>query len=160
MKNCNIIIDKNKLNTAETFDELADIAVDVLRQMSLSGRPIAEICGPVSTGGLGSIEKNLARIKKAIVIAEKKGLQTFDMPLFEKAIEKLSYKYPKTNGYCLPILDIFYKRLFESGYINKALFLPDWQSSYGARWERNLVKGLNINIEEYPEEWLKEIDLI
>lgn len=150
-------IDKNKIDSAETFEELADLGVDILKQMSLSGNPIVEICGPITTGGLGNIEKNLNRLKKSIEIANKKGLQVFDQLPFEKSIVRLSGKYTKTNGYCLAILEIFYRKLFESGYISKALFLPDWQTSRGATWEREMMSILNIKVEEYPKEWLVEV---
>ena len=56
------------------------------------------------------------------------------------------FSYPKTDGYWLPILDIFYKKVFESGYVSTALFLPDWQSSKGATWEKKLVSDLGIKM--------------
>ncbi len=153
-------VDKSKIDSAQTFEELSIVALDVLKKMNESGEPIVEICGPISTGGLGSLEKNLERIKRAIETANKNGLQVFDLIPFESAISRLMIKYPKTDGYCLPILDVFYRKIFESGYISRALFLPDWQSSRGATWERNITKSLNIKIEEYREEWLEEIDII
>ncbi len=73
-------------------------------------------------------------------------------------MKRLSDKYPKENGYYIATLEFFYKKIFESGFINKALFLPGWQDSKGATWERNLAQKLNIIVEEYPEKWLKEID--
>jgi hypothetical protein len=151
-------IDKNKLDSAETFEELADVAIDMLKHMSLSGKPIVEICGPISTGGLGSVEKNLARIKKAIEIANKNNLQVFDNTPFEDAMNRLSAKYPKVNGYPVAILEIFYRKIFESGLISKVFFLSDWQSSKGATWERNIAPTLNIEVKEYPEEWLSETE--
>ena len=150
-------IDKNKLNSVETFEELADIGIDILKQMSLSGKPIVEICGPISTGGLGNLEKNLAFLESSIKIANKKGLQVFDQTPFEGAMKRLSIKYPKKDGYDVSILEIFYRKIFESRLISKALFLPDWQSSKGATWERKLALKLGITVEEYPIEWLSEI---
>jgi hypothetical protein len=147
-----------KLNSAQTFEELADIGINILKQMSLSGKPIVEICGPVSTGGLGSIEKNLKQLEEAINIAKKKGLQVFNQTPFEGAMSRLSVKYPKVNGYPVAILEIFYRKLFESSFISKFLFLPDWQSSKGATWERNIAPTLGIKVEEYPKEWLSEIE--
>jgi hypothetical protein len=147
-------IKKDKFHTAESFEDLADIAVDILREMDKSGKPIVQICGPISTGGLGSLEKNLTRFEKSIETAIKNGLQVFNQAPFEEAIRRISVKYPKTDGYCLAILDVFYKKVFESGYIKTALFLPDWQSSKGATWERELVSGLGLQVQEYPLEWL------
>lgn len=144
------------MDKAETFEDLAEIAINIIKEMSKSGLPIVEICGPISTGGLGSLEKNLARFENAIEKAIKNGLQVFNQAPFEVAIKRLSDKYPKTDGYCMSILDIFYRKVFESGYIKIALFLPDWQSSRGATWERKTVSDLGIEIREYPLEWLED----
>lgn len=155
MKDSNI--DKERLDSVETLEELAEIGIEVLKQMHSSGKTIVYVAGPISTGGEGNIDKNLVRLSKAIVIAKNHGLQIFDQVIFEGAMRRLSYKYPKINGYYVAPLDFFYKPIFESGFIGKALFLPDWQSSKGATWERNLAKALNIKVEEYPEDWLSEI---
>ena len=56
----------------------------------------------------------------------------------------------------MDMLDVLYRTIFSSGLINKALFLPDWESSKGARWERDLVTELGLEILEYPIEWLEE----
>lgn len=149
---------KDKLDSAETFEELADIGIKMLEKLSLSGKPIVEICGPISTGGLGSIKDNIKLLEKAIEIANRKGLQVFNQAPFESAMARLSKKYPLVDGYCVAILEIFYRRIFESGLIKKALFLPDWQSSKGATWERNVTKSLGIEVEEYPVEWLLDIN--
>ncbi len=143
-----------KVHNVETFEDLAEIAIKILRELDKSGKPIVQICGPISTGGLGSLEKNLTRFEKAIKTATKNGLQVFNQAPFEDTIRRISTKYPKTNGYCMPILDVFYKKVFESGYIKTALFLPDWQGSKGATWERELVTSLGIEVKEYPEAWL------
>ncbi|MFA6476124.1 MAG: hypothetical protein WCV68_01765 [Candidatus Paceibacterota bacterium] len=142
------------MDKVETFEDLAEIAIGMLEEISKSGKPIAFVCGPISTGGLGSIEKNLAHLEKAIETAGKNGLQVFSQTPFEDTLQRLAKKYPKTDGYCLPILNIFYKKVFESGYIKIALFLPDWQSSKGATWERQLFSNLGLQIQEYPLEWL------
>ena len=142
------------MKKAETFEELAEVAIGTLKKMSKLKKPIVQICGPVSTGGLGSIDKNLDRFNKAIIAAKGNGLQVFDQVPFEKEIKRISQKYPITNGYCMPILDVFYKKIFESGHIKVALFLPDWKSSSGATWERNLVTRLGIEVREYPQQWL------
>jgi len=147
---------RERLSSAQTFDDLTDIALDILKEMSKSDKPIVQLCGPISTGGAGNVKDNLERFDKAIHIAYKKGMQVFSQTAFEKSIEQLSNKYPMTDGYCLPILDIFYKKIFSSGYIKIALFLPDWESSKGARWERNLVSGLGLEIREFPIEWFEE----
>lgn len=146
----------HRIDKAETFEELADIAIEVLQKMSeIENKPIVEICGPISTGGLGNRKNNLERFDNAIKIACDKGMCVFTQLPFEKTIEKIVYKYPVTDGYHLDILEIFYRKIFSSGFINKALFLPDWESSKGARWERDLVTELGLEILEFPIEWLE-----
>jgi hypothetical protein len=56
----------------------------------------------------------------------------------------------------MDILEIFYKGLFDSGYIDEVYFLPDWQSSIGASWERKTIADFGIKIGEYPTEFLKD----
>lgn len=144
---------KEKLNSSQTFDDLVDIALDILKEMDKSNRPIVQLCGPISTGGVGTIKGNIERFDQAIRIARAKGMQVFRQTPFEKAMERIAPIYPTTDGYCMPILDIFYKKVFSSGHIKIALFLPDWQSSKGATWERKLVSELGIEIMEFPQEW-------
>ncbi|MCC7004521.1 DUF4406 domain-containing protein [Candidatus Nomurabacteria bacterium] len=150
--------DKQKINTAESFEELALVGLEALEKMRLSGREIVQICGPISTGGLGSIEKNIERFERAIEKAIEKGLHVFNQAPFEDAMKRLSVKYPKVDGYCVAILEVFYRKIFESGHVSRTLFLPGWESSKGATWERKLVSGLGIAVEEYPMEWINEIE--
>lgn len=144
---------RERLDTAETFDDLVDIALDILKEMEKLNRPIVQLCGPISTGGVGTIQGNLERFDQAIQIAYDRGMQVFSQTPFEKAMQRIAPTYPMTDGYCLPILDIFYKKVFSSGYVKIALFLPDWESSKGATWERQLVSELGIEIMEFPQEW-------
>lgn len=149
-----------EIDSAETFEELAEIAMSILKDMSLEGKPIVQICGPISTGGLGDIDKNFERFKKAVETAGEKGLHVFNQTSFEEAIQRLS-KYTQSkhsqnpDSYHMPILEVFYRKIFESGFVKTTLFLPDWQSSKGATWEHNLVTSLGIEIRDYPTEWLE-----
>jgi hypothetical protein len=98
----------------------------------------------------------MARFRQAIETASEHGLVVFNQLPFQDAIIRISsFDENSVDSYDMAILEVFYKRVFESGYVKKTLFLPDWQSSKGARWERELVSKLGIPIEEYPIEWLK-----
>lgn len=144
----------HRIDNSLTFEELADIAIEVLKEMyERENKPIVEICGPISTGGLGNTKDNLERFDKAIKIACDKGMCVFTQLPFERTIARIMHKYPVTDGYHLDILEIFYRKIFSSGYIHKTLFLPDWQSSKGARWERDLVTELGLEVLEFPIEW-------
>jgi len=148
------------LKRVASYDEAADIALTVLKRMHALGEPVVEICGPISTGGLGSLEKNAERFRAAIRSAHERGLVVFDQMHFQDVIERLSELH-RNGSYDQDVLEVFYRRIFESGYIGKALFLPGWESSRGASWERALLTELGVPIEDYPLAWLaEELELV
>jgi hypothetical protein len=141
-----------------TYEDAADIAIKILKKMSANGHQVVQICGPMSTGGLGNFKDNMARFKKSIESAERYGLLVFNQLPFQDAIIRISSFDENSNGnqsYDMAILEVFYRKVFESGYVKKTLFLPGWQSSKGAQWERDLVESLGIVMEDYPVEWLE-----
>jgi hypothetical protein len=147
-------IEKKALKNVATLEETAEIAIAILiRMKQLNGHKVIAICGPMSTGGLGNLQTNMCRFRRAIAIASKNGLVVFDQTPFQEAIIRVT-GYKEGVEYCVDILEVFYRKIFESGHISKALFLPRWQTSKGASWERQLLASLKIPIEEYPEEWL------
>ena len=147
-------IEFEALEQVENFEQMADIALIILKRMNLYNPEIIEICGPMSTGGTGSLEANMAVFQYAVIKADQEGLMVFDQVPFQNAIVRIMNQRGDTK-YCEDILEIFYRRIFESGYIYKGLFLPGWESSKGARWERNLLQELHIHIDEYPTHWLE-----
>ncbi len=114
---------------------------------------IVQICGPMTTGGLGSLEENMAQFSRAIEQAERQGLRVFNQIPFQGAIIRIT-DHHDGKEYCVDILEVFYRRIFECGHVSRTLFLPGWQESRGARWERSFVSELGIAAEEYPREWL------
>lgn len=147
--------DSNELEEADTFADLVPIALRVIKRMS---PPLAMISGPVSTGGRGSIEANLHMLSAAVDLAYAKGHNVFDQNPFEAKLQELKNQCVHENGYCQELLDHFYKPIFESGAIKRMYFLPDWQTSVGARWERSQCERLGIEALDYPQEWLKELE--
>jgi len=148
--------DRNALRLVDNFQDLAEIAIGVLERMKANGHEIVQICGPYSTGGLGSMELNGARFKKAREAAEAHGYVVFDQMPFEEAIKRIAKKYNLPDGhYCWDILHVFYRLIFESGHIIKFLFIPGWESSTGARWEREEALRLGIPCEDIPLEWIE-----
>lgn len=143
------------LETVSTFEETAEVALTILARMSHPNREIAQICGPMSTGGLGNLRANMIRFQLAVDRALDNGLVVFDQIPFQQAIIRLC-KLKKNNQteYDWEILEIFYRQIFESGHVHRTLFLPGWQESIGARWERELVTKLGLIVEEYPTHWL------
>jgi len=146
--------EKEKLEKISSFEEAADLAVNILSRMNEEGKEVVQLCGPMSTGGAGNLALNMERFQKAVDKAAEKGLLVFDQVPFQNTIIRLCELREDNPEYNWEILDIFYKRIFESGHVKRALFLPGWEKSVGASWERDLVTKLGLVVEEYPLEWL------
>lgn len=146
--------DYRDLEKAQSFSDLVPIALRIIKRMP---QPVATVSGPVSTGGRGSIEANLHLLAAAVNQAYAKGISLFDQNPFEARLQELKTKIPY-EGYRHDLLDEFYKPVFESGLITRMYFLPDWETSTGARWERAECERLGIEAADYPEEWLSELE--
>lgn len=144
------------VKNVKTMDEAAEIALKILARMSAGEKPIVQLCGPMTTGGLGDFEKNMARFNRAVKAAHERGLLVFDQVMFQEAMVRIC-NCKEGDPYPMDILEVFYRKVFYSGHIGKTLFLSGWESSLGARWERELALKLQIPIEEYPEEWLLDL---
>ncbi len=145
--------EERRLEAADSFEELAEIALIILNRMAGLGQPIVQICGPMSTGGFGNLDDNMKHFERAVEEAYKRGLTVFNQLPFQSAMKRI-LNWTPDQPYELKILEVFYRRVFESGHIKRTLFLADWESSFGAVWERKLVAVLAIEIDEYPLEWL------
>lgn len=144
------------LESVDNFHALADLAIQTLARMKESHPEIIQICGPMSTGGLGDLQKNMERFFRAVDVAQRRGAAVFNQGLFQGAMIRIC-AWEKGQPYPTDLLEIFYKKVFLSGYISKGLFLPDWESSVGAKWEREILSSSGIAVEEYPQDWLGEV---
>ncbi len=143
-----------RLQRATTYEQLAEIALSQLRIMNEHSltRP-GIVCGPISNGGLGSKELNIAHFEMVVneFVARKHGNFFSQIP-FEEALwrvqallaESDKTVYPKGAGN--PLLEGFYRPIFESGLIGSMYFIKGWESSDGARWEHALAILLGISI--------------
>lgn len=128
------------LEKAKTFSHLVPVAFDIIKRMP---GPIGQVCGPISTGGTGSLEKNLEKMSRAINSLKVKGIIIFDQMPFQKPMRRIRNAY-KDESWRLVLLEGFYLPLFESGLVETLYFLPDWESSHGASWEHTQAKRLGI----------------
>lgn len=145
--------DFDRLETANSFDELVDIAITILKRIKKDGHEAVQICGPMSTGGFGNLKDNFAFFGKAVEKAREHGVVVFDQTHFQHAMQRLS-GHLKDGEYNMDILEVFYKKVFDSKLISRALFLPNWRTSRGSCWERNFLSQHYIKVEDYPVEWL------
>lgn len=141
--------DYKAIEAADICSELVPIAINILQRMCNAGcDDIKQVCGPISTGGKGSVLENIAEIDKVICEFVEQGHQIFNQMPFEGAMERVHKEWEAAGNttYCQPILDEFYLPIFESGMVKNMVFLNDWQSSKGARWEHDQAMRLGINI--------------
>lgn len=141
------------LERIERLGEAADFAIGILKHLAQEGR-VHQVCGPMTTGGLGCLEKNMERFQRAIATARQNDLIVFNQIPFQNVIIRITDHHRSTR-YNEAILTDFYGPIFASGLVQVLLFLPDWTTSRGAHWEyqRGLVCGLLLN--DYPRHWLE-----
>jgi hypothetical protein len=111
--------------------------------------------GPISTGGVGSVEGNMHVLGYAIDhLAEKLGLPVFSQMPFEPKMAELAAIWAAESGktlYCMPILEDFYEGVFSSGKVVKVHFVHGWESSFGAGWEHEGCLRWKIERAYLPE---------
>lgn len=145
--------DRKEVARARTYAELVPIALRVLSRMP---QPVGELCGPISTGGAGSIEANLARFDTAIQRLREEGIAVFDLMPFEASLHAIRAERKKMeafSGYDHALLEEFYLPVFESGFVHRFYMLPDWQSSTGASWEHEQALRLGIAVVYLADEY-------
>lgn len=135
-----------RCSRAMSFDELASIALTEVHKFP-DGAEL--VCGPITTGGLGSVELNLTAFRASIKRLLEEGRPIFDQMPYEDQIFSLTAKWKRNNPdrareYHQPVLNGFYLPLITSGRIIGGNFMPGWETSQGARWERALMHKLGI----------------
>ena len=140
---------------AESFETLAKLAIGELTLLGRAGI----VCGPISTGGCGSAEDNFLVFNRTIISLQDEGFPIFSQIPYESGIGKLrqAWNDAGNSGYCMPILHEFYAPLFRTGLITCAWFIPGWESSFGARWEREECKKLGIKTCDLDPGWIKSL---
>lgn len=143
----------------DSFAELIPLALEELKKFS-DGAEI--VCGPISTGGRGNIDENVRVFSLTIRALQAEGRPIFSQIPYEERIFFFRKRWqdsdPANNGkYYLPILEEFYRPIMEAGRIRKAWFIPGWESSFGARWERERLTENGAEIQDLSEEWIEEL---
>ncbi|MFZ6036571.1 MAG: hypothetical protein ACOYUK_05550 [Patescibacteria group bacterium] len=140
--------DHSVVSAAQSFSELLPTALTIIRRMP---QPVAMVSGPMSTGGAGSLEKNVSRFAAAIHNLNEAGITTFDQLPFQKSMIRLLQQHHHATSYYMPLLEDFYLPVFQSGLIARVYFLPDWHTSFGARWEHDQCEKLGIPQIPFPD---------
>ena len=132
--------DFEALQNAQDFKDLYKIAHRIFARMP---EGIGQVCGPIATGGLGSVAANLEVFVFFLRELQEEGKIIFDQMPFEWPMQDLKKKV--TDG-ANTILQDFYLPLFESGKIKTLYFIKGWETSYGANWEHDQAKRIGIDI--------------
>lgn len=140
------------LKRSATFEDLRDVAFGSIRRMiaSLDGTHdmtyvrLGMVCGPITTGGLGSVEANLKKFEETINSLVSAGVPLFSQLPYEDAMHRIMqtpyYKQEERH-----LLDSFYLPIFESRLVGTHYFMSTWASSIGATWEHNQALRLGIH---------------
>lgn len=140
------------MDNAKSYEELVPIAIEILKSMP---QPVGQVCGPLTTGGAGSLKKNLEIFENTVHKLSDAGNNIFNQLPFEKPINAMRNNYGKHEDEKNQILlDRFYLYLFNSGLIKKLYFIHGWQSSHGAKWEREIAEKLGLEIIDLPKDFL------
>lgn len=132
---------REQITGVTELDELRDIAIRVIEKLK---QPVGMVCGPLTNGGLGSFERNLTLMKIAIQKLQARGLSIFDQTPFQEPMIRMIREGRATED---DFLQKFYLPLFELKLIRTLHFLPQWESSYGARWEHAQAPRFNLALE-------------
>jgi hypothetical protein len=138
---------------ADSFEALAEIAAVKLRGQGPSG----VVCGPITTGGTNNQIHNFEIFNATIRGLERVGENIFNQVPYEFGLRRLAHTWESqgNSGYCMPILTVFYARLFETGSITRGWFIPGWRSSFGARWEREKLFAHKATVVDLTREEIR-----
>ena len=146
---------------ADSFAGLVPLAIAELRKFPDGGEVV---CGPISTGGRG-LESNFQIFSHTIKILQQQGRPIFSQVSYEERIFFFRRRWQESDParagqYYMPILEEFYHPIIQTGLIRKGWFIPGWESSFGARWEREQLIAMKADIRDLSEEWINNILLI
>ncbi|MBP6883770.1 MAG: DUF4406 domain-containing protein [Candidatus Pacebacteria bacterium] len=134
--------DWEDLANVKSFKDLYIIAERVIARQP---KPIIQVCGPIATGGLGTIEANLNAFNETIKKLQDQGFSIFDQMPYEEPMQTLKTLDP-SDDHLERILTDFYWPIFNSGLVSAMYFMPNWQTSNGATKEHAKAIELGIKI--------------
>lgn len=148
--------DAKELERVTSFKEIGAIMLRVLTRIP---EPVGMVIGPITTGGLGCVEKNMKVFAMHIAVLEREKKNIFNQLPFEPAIWRVRKLIAGENPTDLEneavnaqlIQDIYFK-LFESGKIAKLHRIHNWFSSFGARMEDEKAFQLGIEREDLGDD--------
>jgi hypothetical protein len=141
---------------------LADLVPIACRVIDRLPGPVALVSGPISTGGIlkpgtqeADIKANLVVLNHAVEGFSKGGISLFNQMPFEDIFVPVNEAWKAANPgkYCMPLLEEFYRGIFEYERFRGIILLPGWESSFGANWEYKTICKLKKEIVHLPVKW-------
>lgn len=107
-------------------------------------QPVGQVCGPITSGGVGKIDGNLEIFRRAVESLITQGKNIFDQLPFEPHLFRV--RESKYHNGELQLLEEFYGPILGSKLVKALYFIRGWESSFGASWEHNEGKRHKIKI--------------
>ena len=134
---------------------LSKLVDSALLEISKLSPPVIQFCGPISTGGFGSVEENLDSLLSVIQASSENGMSVFNQVSYERRLDNILKDH---HEYDYPLLDFFYNPILSSKKISGLIFLPLWETSVGSRWEHDLGQSLCLPIHYLDNMLVSEIE--
>jgi hypothetical protein len=145
---------------ARDLHELLQVALGVATAHPYEP-PLVMVCGPMTTGGFGCLEKNMRAFEISVQLLREAGFNVFNIHAFQPALKSIVSHDPATGVYARDILEVFCAGIYRSGRIWTAYFLPGSENSVRARWEREFLPTCGTDVKEYPEYlWEKCLEIM
>lgn len=142
------------LEFTKSFDDVSFVAKSVIKTIP---KPVFGLTAPLTTGGYG-LKNNIKIIENSILMLENFGFNVFNFIPLSIGLIPLIEDWNKDNeGYCMPIIDITYRKIFESRLLKIIFSIPRKKFSIGAGREGEIFLELGIPVLELPIGWYKEI---
>lgn len=137
-----------------SFDDAGFIGESVVEAMP---KPSVGLSAPLTTGGFG-LEINTKIVERSILKLESYGFHVFNFLPLSIALVPLINNWGKNNtGYCMPVIDITYGRIFKSRKLEIIFSIPRKKFSIGAGRESEILSELCIPVLDFPAGWYEEI---
>ena len=116
-----------------------------------------DFSAPLTTGGYG-LENNTKIIEQSVFKLESFGFNVFNFIPLSVGLIPLIEDWNKNNkDYCMPVIEITYRQIFESRLLEIIFSIPRKKFSIGAGRESEILSELRIPVLEFPTGWYLEI---
>lgn len=149
--------DHEVLARAGSFRAMSIVPIRVLERLSAEGRPVVQLSGPMTTGGLGNPDLNFRLYREAVRHAYDRMVNVHDVTAYKAPLDHLCGQLPMGNPYPWDLLNDFYAPMFQSQYVTHLWLLPGWNTSTGSAFEVVEASMNGVRVENYPVMWYVDV---